>query len=113
MDAGKVQGRWAEHYRCAVGRDPGALLQKELVDAWRDSDVARRRAAGEVVDGDGVPIAWVWKTWAWETALDQLRAEFEGEDRVVLPAITGNGTGRGSSTCCCVRGSWCTSRCGR
>ena len=30
---------------------------------------------GWVVDADGVRIKWVWKTWAWETALDELRAE--------------------------------------
>lgn len=28
-----------------------------------------------VLDQDGIPIRWVWKTWAWETALDQIRAE--------------------------------------
>jgi glutathionylspermidine amidase/synthetase len=28
---------------------------------------------GEVCDADGLPIRWVWKTWAWETALDQIR----------------------------------------
>ncbi|MBK8974239.1 MAG: bifunctional glutathionylspermidine amidase/synthase [Hahellaceae bacterium] len=33
--------------------------------------------AGRVADEDGEPIRWVWKTWAWETALDQLRAECE------------------------------------
>ncbi len=124
MDAGKVQGRWAEHFGCSVGRDPGAVLSRELVEAWQHSDVARRREPGEVlhimidredleeiyhglymkealdaagipavllhgmsavsrnaggepVDGDGVPIRWVWKTWAWETALDQLRVEIE------------------------------------
>ncbi|MEK9753388.1 MAG: glutathionylspermidine synthase family protein, partial [Rhodospirillaceae bacterium] len=32
-------------------------------------------AAGRVVDADGERIDWVWKTWAWETALDQLRDE--------------------------------------
>lgn len=32
---------------------------------------------GEILDADGEPIKWVWKTWAWETALDQLRAEVE------------------------------------
>lgn len=37
-------------------------------------------ARGEVVDSDGEPIRWVWKTWAWETALDQLRAECEADD---------------------------------
>jgi glutathionylspermidine amidase/synthetase len=31
--------------------------------------------AGFVIDSDGEQINWVWKTWAWETALDQLRIE--------------------------------------
>ncbi|MDA0990237.1 MAG: glutathionylspermidine synthase family protein, partial [Verrucomicrobia bacterium] len=35
---------------------------------------------GTVVDADGVTIKWVWKTWAWETALDQIRAECEADD---------------------------------
>ena len=56
---------------------PSKLLQGMGSAAWgRD---------GEVVDGDGVPIRWVWKTWAWETALDQLRAECEDDDAVALP----------------------------
>jgi len=25
---------------------------------------------GLVLDPEGLPIRWVWKTWAWETALD-------------------------------------------
>ena len=36
--------------------------------------------AGEIVDPDGTPIRFVWKTWAWETALDQIRAECEEDD---------------------------------
>ncbi len=41
----------------------------------------------EIIDPDGTPICCVWKTWAWETALDQLRAECEDEDcRPVLRA---------------------------
>jgi glutathionylspermidine amidase/synthetase len=32
-------------------------------------------AKGNVLDPDGQPIRWVWKTWAWETALDQIRVE--------------------------------------
>ncbi len=32
---------------------------------------------GEILDSDGEPVRWVWKTWAWETALDQIRAECE------------------------------------
>ena len=39
---------------------------------------------GQVCDADGVPIQWVWKTWAWETALDQIRAECEDDDRALL-----------------------------
>ena len=27
MEAGKVQGRWAEHHRCDIGRDPGATAR--------------------------------------------------------------------------------------
>ncbi len=41
-------------------------------------------ADGEVVDGDGQPIRWVWKTWAWETALDQLRDECAEDDGVPI-----------------------------
>ncbi|NHN36120.1 bifunctional glutathionylspermidine amidase/synthase [Pseudomaricurvus alcaniphilus] len=37
--------------------------------------------AGEVLDRDGNAIRWVWKTWAWETALDQLRAELNDTNR--------------------------------
>jgi glutathionylspermidine amidase/synthetase len=35
---------------------------------------------GEITDSDGEPIRFVWKTWAWETALDQIRAECEADD---------------------------------
>lgn len=37
--------------------------------------------AGAVLDPDGVELRWVWKTWAWETALDQIRAECEEDER--------------------------------
>ena len=120
MDAGKVQGRWAEHFGCDVGDDPGEHLLEDLVDAWKDTEVDgvlhimidrdpeekyhalyMKQAldaagienkliqgisglawsdGGEIVDTDGVPIRWVWKTWAWETALDQIRAECEDDE---------------------------------
>ena len=35
---------------------------------------------GFVVDANGERILWVWKTWAWETALDQLRAECDEDE---------------------------------
>ena len=36
---------------------------------------------GDIIDADGEAIRCVWKTWAWETALDQIRAECEADDR--------------------------------
>ena len=36
---------------------------------------------GNVVDADGDKICWVWKTWAWETALDQIRDECADDER--------------------------------
>lgn len=120
MECGSIQGKWAEHYGCDVGRDAGADLPEELIDAWKESDVddvlyimqdtdleetyhalfmkrAMEKAGiqckiikgmaglswdteGNVVDSDGLAIKWVWKTWAWETALDQIRAECEDDN---------------------------------
>jgi glutathionylspermidine amidase/synthetase len=34
----------------------------------------------QVVDADGEVIRWVWKTWAWETALDQIREECAADE---------------------------------
>lgn len=34
---------------------------------------------GVIVDRQGNAVKWVWKTWAWETALDQLRDHCEAE----------------------------------
>jgi len=115
METGKVQGKWAKHYRSRVGANPGKRLHKMLRDAWRHSDVdsvlhimqdddleetyhalfmqeAMEEAGiqskiisgvdglswgkdGSILDYDGDKINWVWKTWAWETALDQIREE--------------------------------------
>ena len=42
----------------------------------------RWNASGSIVDGDGDPVHTVWKTWAWETALDQIRLQLrENEDQ--------------------------------
>lgn len=35
---------------------------------------------GRVIDADGVPILWVWKTWAWETVIDQIRCECDADE---------------------------------
>ncbi|HGN0867908.1 TPA: bifunctional glutathionylspermidine amidase/synthase [Providencia alcalifaciens] len=44
---------------------------------------------GQVVDGEGQVLQCVWKTWAWETALEQLRQESES-DLSGLPIRTGH-----------------------
>ncbi|HEY5643571.1 MAG TPA: bifunctional glutathionylspermidine amidase/synthase [Woeseiaceae bacterium] len=120
MEAGKVQGKWAAHFGCDTGRDPGARLPSDLMDTWKNSDVddvihimfgddeeesyhslfmkevldaaglpnklqhgldgLRWGIDGAIEDADGTPIRWVWKTWAWETALDQIRVECEHDD---------------------------------
>ncbi len=35
---------------------------------------------GIVLDADGEPVDWVWKTWAWETALDDIREQISEDD---------------------------------
>ncbi len=129
METGKVQGRWARHFGCRVGRDAGAGLHAALRDAWakrriegvvhimQDRDLEETYHAlfmqeamdaagirstiirgtsgltwdddGNVLDPDGEPIRTVWKTWAWETALDQLRAECEHDEERLRTALPG------------------------
>jgi glutathionylspermidine amidase/synthetase len=38
-------------------------------------DSLRKNQLGQIEDNQGNVIKWVWKTWAWETALDELRFE--------------------------------------
>jgi len=123
MEAGQIQGRWADHYGNHDGYDAGRLLSDRLTLAWRKADVddvihimhdrdneeayhalymkkiienagLETRVLrglkgldwgpdGSVVDPDGRPIRWVWKTWAWETALDQIRGECEDDDEAL------------------------------
>ncbi|MZI95608.1 bifunctional glutathionylspermidine amidase/synthase [Vibrio sp. CAIM 722] len=45
--------------------------------------------AGEVVDSEEEAIHCVWKTWAWATALDQIRHECE-DDALAPPIRTGS-----------------------
>jgi glutathionylspermidine amidase/synthetase len=121
LECSKIQGKWADHYGCTDGFDPGDQLAGALVTAWEKSDVAgvlhimqdrepeesyhalfmktvleqagipckilkgvnglAWNRKGNVIDTDGLEIKWVWKTWAWETALDQIREECEQDDK--------------------------------
>ena len=123
MECGKIQGKWARHFNVEEGKDAGKELFKDLVRAWRKSDVkglvhilrdndpeetyhalfmqetmaaagieARIivgldalvwDARGNIVDKQGDQVNWVWKTWAWETALDQIRSECEADEALL------------------------------
>ncbi|MFT6924643.1 MAG: glutathionylspermidine amidase/synthetase [Psychromonas sp.] len=37
---------------------------------------------GNILDAQGQVIHWVWKTWSWETALDQIRIQSEADEAV-------------------------------
>lgn len=129
LECGKIQGKWASHYGCQLGRDPGHDLFYHLVNAWRHNDVGRllhilqdddpeehyhakymQKAitaagipckiivgfdclswdnAGNVIDDEQIPLKWVWKTWAWETALQQIRHEYETEPSTHGPVKKG------------------------
>lgn len=41
----------------------------------------------QVVDADGEAIAYVWKTWSWETVFDVLAASADGTDHRMKPAL--------------------------
>ena len=121
MECGKVQGKWAEHFACDIGRDAGEFLHDRLRQAWKRSEVegllhilqdedpeetyhalfmqeAMERAGiesriirgtsglhwasdGGILDAQGDRIRWVWKSWAWETALDQIRLECDDDEK--------------------------------
>jgi glutathionylspermidine amidase/synthetase len=121
MESGKVQGKWAKHFGVKHGYDAGQTLFKDLVKAWRKSEVTgivhilqdddpeehyhalfmkhaieaagfeckviiglqqlSWDASGNIIDAAGDTLNYVWKTWSWETALDQIRQECEAEQR--------------------------------
>jgi glutathionylspermidine amidase/synthetase len=74
QDVNQEETYHAEYVRAAA---EAAGLRCRIIEGmaglgWND--------AGEIVDSEGTPIRYVWKTWAWETALEQIRAECEADD---------------------------------
>ena len=47
---------------------------------------------GNIIDSEGEQVLWVWKTWAWETALDQIRSECEIDNLHASSALQGDST---------------------
>ncbi|MBB1202739.1 bifunctional glutathionylspermidine amidase/synthase [Enterobacteriaceae bacterium 89] len=71
------------------------FMQQALRKAGFDSkilhglDELHWDSAGQLIDGDGRPVNCVWKTWAWETAIEQVREVSETEYAAV-PIRTGH-----------------------
>ncbi|KNC12078.1 glutathionylspermidine synthase [Klebsiella sp. RIT-PI-d] len=55
----------------------------------RGLEALRWDDAGQLIDDDGRPVSCVWKTWAWETAIEQVREVSETEYAAV-PIRTGH-----------------------
>ncbi|ABM03065.1 fused glutathionylspermidine amidase and glutathionylspermidine synthetase [Psychromonas ingrahamii 37] len=51
-----------------------AGLESKLISAISS---LRWNSSGDILDEEGQLIHWVWKTWSWETALGQIRAQCE------------------------------------
>ncbi|VTM09166.1 glutathionylspermidine synthase [Klebsiella pneumoniae] len=71
------------------------FIQRSLTQAGFESkilfglDELRWDAAGQLIDADGRLVNCVWKTWAWETAIEQVR-EVSDEEYAAVPIRTGH-----------------------
>ncbi|HCU2528550.1 bifunctional glutathionylspermidine amidase/synthase [Klebsiella oxytoca] len=70
------------------------FIQRSLTQAGFESkilyglDELRWDAAGQLIDADGRLVNCVWKTWAWETAIEQVR-EVSADEYAAVPIRTG------------------------
>ena len=71
------------------------FIQRSLSQAGFESkilfglDELRWDAAGQLIDADGRLVNCVWKTWAWETAIEQVR-EVSADEYAAVPIRTGH-----------------------
>ncbi|HCM5253306.1 TPA: bifunctional glutathionylspermidine amidase/synthase [Klebsiella variicola subsp. variicola] len=71
------------------------FIQRSLTQAGFESkilfglDELRWDAAGQLIDADGRLVNCVWKTWAWETAIEQVR-EVSSDEYAAVPIRTGH-----------------------
>tara|TARA_R110001583_G_scaffold25250_4_gene91550 strand:+ start:7743 stop:9650 length:1908 start_codon:yes stop_codon:yes gene_type:complete len=40
---------------------------------------------GHIIDSQGRSLTWIWKTWSWETALDEIREQIEKDANLTEP----------------------------
>lgn len=72
----------AEYMRSAIeaaGRETRIIKGLDKGMRWND--------AGEIQDAEGVTVQTVWKTWAWETAIDQMREREERDQKLMLEGL--------------------------
>ncbi|WP_368868638.1 bifunctional glutathionylspermidine amidase/synthase [Proteus penneri] len=73
------------------------FMQQSLTQAGYHSKILRGldelhwNSRGQLIDADKRIVECVWKTWAWETALEQLREE--SEQQALIPIRTGHPEG--------------------
>lgn len=67
-----LEENYLAEYMCSAIKAAG--LEAQIVVDFDDFSVDRE---GSIVDKDSKKVKWVWKSWAWETAIDQLRKELE------------------------------------
>lgn len=71
------------------------FIQRSLIQAGFETKILRGLgalgwdAAGQLIDDEGRHVNCVWKTWAWETAMEQIREVSETEYAAV-PIRTGH-----------------------
>lgn len=74
------------------------FMQRSLMQAGFDTKILHGLgelswdSAGQLIDNDGRAVNCVWKTWAWETAIEQIREVSETEYAAV-PIRTGHPLG--------------------
>lgn len=74
------------------------FIQRSLMQAGFDTKILRGLGAlswdvaGQLIDDEGRHVNCVWKTWAWETAIEQIREVSETEYAAV-PIRTGHPAG--------------------
>ncbi len=74
------------------------FMQRSLMQAGFDTKILHGLgelswdSAGQLIDNDGRAVNCVWKTWAWETAIEQIREVSETEYAAV-PIRTGHPQG--------------------
>lgn len=72
----------AEYMRLAIeasGRETRVIKGLDKGMRWN--------SAGEIQDADGSTVQTVWKTWAWETAIDQMREREESAQAHLLQGL--------------------------